>query len=157
MTESQKAAHFETLKHIKFVSGMLSSFAGELLARGIAHDLSKLESPEMGLFAEVTPLLSGMTFGSKEYKKTLEKIKPAIEHHTKNNSHHPEFYENGIDGMNLIDIVEMFCDWWMASKRHDDGDIYRSLEINKKRCNVSDQVISIFKNTIEYFEKNRND
>ncbi|WP_216369609.1 DUF5662 family protein, partial [Brevibacillus sp. MCWH] len=70
-----------------------------------------------------------------------------------NNSHHPEFYENGVDGMDLFDLVEMVCDWMAAAKRHDDGNIYESLKINKERFGLSDQLYNIIKNTVDKFEK----
>lgn len=54
--------------------------------------------------------------------------------------------------MNLFDILELFCDWWASSKRHDDGDIRRSIEINQKRFGMSDDLTEIFLNTVRDFE-----
>lgn len=76
-------------------------------------------------------------------------MKEAIEHHYAMNSHHPEHYINGIDGMTLIDLIEMFCDWIAATKLHKDGNIKNSLKINKDRFNISDQLYNIFINTID--------
>jgi len=45
-------------------------------------------------------------------------MKPAIEHHYKNNRHHPEHFNNGIDEMNLVDLIELLCDWKAASERN---------------------------------------
>jgi hypothetical protein len=75
-------------------------------------------------------------------------LKPALDHHYANNSHHPQFYKNGIDGMNLLDLVEMFFDWKAATERTKDGDIRKSIEINSTRFNISPQLVSIFVNTI---------
>jgi hypothetical protein len=50
--------------------------------------------------------------------------------------------------MNLFDILEMLIDWCAACKRHADGDINKSIEINTKRFNLSPQLVNIFKNTI---------
>ncbi len=66
-----------------------------------------------------------------------------LEHHYGNNSHHPEFYENGIKGMNLIDLVEMLCDWKAATLRHINGDLLKSIEQNQKRFNYSDELKQI--------------
>jgi len=71
----------------------------------------------------------------------------AVKHHQENNSHHPEAHEEGIDGMNLIDIVEMLCDWKAATLRTKNGDIQKSLEIQKERFGISDQLYNILKNT----------
>nr|WP_319775979.1 DUF5662 family protein [uncultured Sphaerochaeta sp.] len=140
----------DTLNHIGIVKEYIDCVAHYIKNRGIFHDSSKLLSPEKECFDEITPLLKGTTYGSEEYKATLSRMKPAIDHHYKSNRHHPEYFENGIDGMNLVDLVEMICDWKAASERHADGNIYRSLEINKERFGISDQLYSILKNTADF-------
>jgi hypothetical protein len=54
-----------------------------------------------------------------------------------------------LKGMTLVDLVEMFCDWYAATKRHEDGSIMKSIEINKERFNISDDLVNIFINTAE--------
>lgn len=137
----------DTLLHIKRVNQLLGEFAQELIRRGMVHDDSKLEAPEKDLFDQYTPKLKGVTYGSDEYKQFLEELKPALDWHYQKNSHHPEHYENGINGMDLADLVEMFFDWKAASERHDDGDIFRSIDQNKDRFDMSDQLCDIFRNT----------
>lgn len=137
----------DTLRHIKRISALLGEAATELLRRGAYHDDSKLQSPEKELFDEYTPKLADCTYGSDEYKTYLAELGPALQHHYERNSHHPEHYENGVNGMDLFDLVEMFFDWKAASERHADGDIYRSIEFNKTRFNLSDQTVSILRNT----------
>lgn len=137
----------DTLLHIKRVNELLLCFAKELMDRAIRHDSSKLEEPEKYLFDKMTPKLKGLTYGSEEYKKSLDELKPALDHHYANNSHHPEYYESGINDFTLIDLIEMFLDWKAASERHEDGDIFRSIEINKKRFEISDQLVHILNNT----------
>lgn len=144
----------DTLKHIKRVNEILIYFSVDLLKRAAIHDDSKLHSPEKELFDEFTPKLKESTYGSDEYYEFLEGLKEALDHHYKNNSHHPEHYENGINGMNLFDLVEMIADWKAATERHDDGDINKSLEINQQRFEYTDQLKQIFKNTVEYLEWN---
>jgi hypothetical protein len=111
-----------------------------------------MKTPEKELFDEFTPKLAGSTYGSDEYKEMLKGLKPALDHHYLYNSHHPEHYDNGIDGMNLLDLVEMFYDWKAASERHKNGDILKSIEINKIRFNMSDQLVSILNNTAKEME-----
>lgn len=53
-----------------------------------------------------------------------------------------------INNMNLIDLLEALCDWKAASLRHNDGNIYRSLEINSVRFNLSPQLVNILRNTV---------
>lgn len=60
----------------------------------------------------------------------------------------PEF---GISGMNLIDLIEMLCDWKAATIRHNDGDIRKSIAINQKRFGYSDEMKRFMLNTVESF------
>jgi hypothetical protein len=120
------------------------------MRKGELHDQSKLESPEVEAFTEYTPKLAGCTYGSEEYKGYLAAIKPALDHHYANNKHHPEHWANGVNDMNLLDVLEMLCDWKAASERHNDGNIQKSIEINSKRFNLSPQLTEILKNTANY-------
>ena len=99
---------------------------------------------------EFTPKLKNCTYGSEEYKNYLKGLKTGLAIHYTNNRHHQEHFENGVQGMNLLDLVEMVCDWKAASERHADGDIYRSLEINQERFGYSDELKSILKNTVDF-------
>ncbi len=124
----------------------------ELITRSINHDKSKLLSPEYDIFLKFTPKLAGSTYGGEEYKQFLKDMKPALDHHYANNRHHPEHFKEGIPGMNLIDITEMFCDWLAATHRHKDGDIKKSIAISTKRFGLSEQLVSILLNTVKVLE-----
>ena len=76
---------------------------------------------------------------------------PALKHHYENNRHHPEHFEDGANGMTLIDLVEMLCDWYAATKKHEDGNLARSLVVNEKRFKISPQLTKIFENTAKEF------
>lgn len=145
MTENEK----QTVEHITKVMGLIFKIKKDLTIRAGSHDASKLDSPEKEIFEEYTPKLAKSTYGSKEYKAFLKEMGPALDHHYAKNSHHPEFHKNGIDDMNLMDVIEMFCDWLAATMRHKDGNIYKSIEFNKKRFGLSDQLANIFKNTVK--------
>ena len=116
---------FKTLRHIETVRNFLNLCIKELLVRQEKHDQSKLESPEIEYYEKITEKLRGVTYNSPEYKKFLEEIKPALEHHYRENRHHPEHFKNGILDMNLIDLIEMLCDWKSSSLRHNDGNILK--------------------------------
>jgi hypothetical protein len=68
------------------------------------------------MFDTFTPKLKELIFGSDEYKAALVDMGEALKHHYANNRHHPEHYENGINGMTLIDVIEMVCDWMAAAQ-----------------------------------------
>ena len=143
----------ETLAHKSRVKFYMLKAIKELINRAGLHDASKLLYPEKPVFDKMTPLLAKSTYGSPEYMKMLSQMKEALGHHYAKNSHHPEHYENGVDGMDLMDLVEMICDWSAAVERHNDGDIYKSIEKNTERFNLSSQLVSILKNTVDRYIK----
>jgi len=142
----------ETKEHINNVRMFLENIMQQIIMRAKEHDGSKLEEPEFSIFVEYTPRLKNSTYGSDEYKEFLKGMSVALDHHYKNNRHHPEHFSNGIDGMNLVDLIELFSDWKSSSLRHDNGDINKSIEINTKRFNMSPQLVNIFKNSIKLFK-----
>lgn len=176
-------AEDETRKHIKQVCMLIDKVTLELKHRALAHDQSKLNPPELEVFNIYTEKLKHTTYGSDEYKQYLEEMKPALDHHYKHNRHHPEHFKNyncngchtdykimpsackfcgysqfqeepDISQMNLIDILEMFCDWLAATKRHEDGDILKSIKINKKRFGFGNEIEAILINTARAFAVN---
>lgn len=149
LTLEQRATNNETFRHIERVRDLLNACVIELLKRGELHDQTKLELPEVEVFAEYTPKLAGCTYGSDEYKGFLEAIRPALQHHYAHNRHHPEHHEHGVNDMNLIDLVEMLCDWKAASERHNDGSIKKSIEINADRFGLTWQLAKILENTAD--------
>ena len=149
LTLEEKATNYDTFRHIERVRNLLNLCVVELLKRGELHDQTKLDSPEVELFTEYTDKLSTVTYGSDEYNQTLEKLKPALEHHYANNRHHAEFHKNGINDMNLIDLMEMLMDWKAASERHSNGNIRKSIEINAGRFRIDNQLQKILENTIK--------
>ena len=138
----------ETEHHIGKVRDYIYEVVQHLNTRSLTHDQSKLKPPEKEILDEWTPKLRGITYGSDQYRDMMKQMKPMIEHHHQNNPHHPEFYEGGIHDMDLIDIVEMLCDWKAATLRHDDGDIRQSVAINMERHGIDKQLADIFYNTI---------
>ena len=151
-TDIEKQTNYDTMKHIDTVRMFIHRLVSELLERMNSHDNSKLNDPEVGVFTEYTPKLKNCTYGSDEYKRFLKAMKPALDHHYKANRHHPEHFRNGIDDMTFIDLIEMLCDWKAATMRHDNGDIQKSIEINKDRFGISDQLVKILQNTIKEIE-----
>ena len=147
MNKGKYDSEKDTREHIKAVRHFMSIATLNLAQRLQDHDASKLVYPEKEMFDKFTSLLRELTYGSDEYKDALREMGVGLKHHYDNNSHHPEHYENGINGMNLMDILEMFCDWQAAVLRHAEGDFMGSLEINRKRFNMSDQLFNIFVNT----------
>ena len=141
-------ASTSTEYHIALVNTLVRSLIAHLVFQTEQHDRSKLQSPEKEMFEMYGHKLSGMTFGSKEYAQCLKELGPALKHHYENNRHHPQHFKNGVEGMNLIDLLEMFCDWKASCLRMKaGGDFDKSIEINAKRFKMSKQLKNIFQNT----------
>lgn len=137
-----------TLEHINYVRNLLQTIAIQLLNRGEAHDASKLGPQEKPFLDAMQYLINNegnAPYGSEEYKRRTAILKPMLRHHYSNNSHHPEHYEGGINGMTLMDVVEMFADWFAASQRGQENAV--NLTHAADRYVMSDQLKRIFSNT----------
>lgn len=149
LTLEQKACNDDTWTHIHRVRELLNKVIIDLIRRGEEHDQSKLGTPEVELFTEMTPRLATSTYGSPEYHEFRKQLGPALEHHYANNAHHPEHYKDGLNDMSLLDILEMLCDWKASSERHNNGNIRKSIEINADRFGISPQLVRILENTAD--------
>ena len=143
----------ETQKHIEAVRKYIRFMIDKIDMRGVKHDASKLESPEVEVFAEYTPKLNSTTFGSEDYYQNLEQMKSALDHHYASNRHHPEHFVNGINDMTLIDVLEMFCDWKASTLRHNDGNLLKSIETNAERFSMEGQLKQILINTARMIDE----
>jgi len=136
-----------TQMHRRMVRKFILKIVWLLIKRAFTHDKSKLSKEEKPGFDKYTPMLAKMTYGSEIYKQHLAALGETLKIHYSRNRHHPEFYSQGIKEMDLVDIVEMFCDWFAATKRHDDGNIYASILKNKERFDYGDDIAFILNNT----------
>lgn len=136
-----------TQEHIAEVSNILNCVSNQLRARGREHDKSKLSDKELPYFAESQGLKT-LSYGSKKYFAQFDKLKPALDHHYKNNRHHPEYHENGIQDMTIVDIMEMLSDWLAATMRHgDDHNIFKSINYNRMRFKIKKDLAKIMWNS----------
>jgi hypothetical protein len=136
-----------TQKHRAEVNNILHCVSNQLRSRGREHDKSKLSNKELPYFAEAQELKT-LKYGSKKYFDSLAKLKPALDHHYKNNRHHPEHHENGINDMTIVDVIEMLCDWLAATLRHDDDhNIFKSINFNRTRFKIKKDMSQIMWNT----------
>lgn len=135
--------------HIADVSVLLNWIIFRLKQRIEDHDRSKLQPPEKEIFDVWTPKLREYEFGSDEYKSALKEMGIGLEHHYAVNRHHPEHFPNGINGMSLIDVIEMVCDWVAASKAKGNK---VNLQYLAKRFSISDQLLDIIENTVQELE-----
>lgn len=140
-------SRIETYKHIAVVRGYLLTIAWIIMTRGDDHDLSKLEEPELSVFNEFTPKLRNSTYGSDEYEQFLVQMGEGLRHHYEVNDHHPEHFENGIQDMDLVQIIEMLADWKAATLRHEDGDLLKSILQNSERFGYGGEMVGLLTRT----------
>jgi len=137
----------DTLPHIVRVQELMAAICERLALRAELHDLSKLTEPEKSAFDAHAPRRGSCVYGGETYNGHLAEMQAALAHHYANNLHHPEHFENGVNGMSLLDLIEMFCDWKAASEKHRNGSLGRSIQINREHFELSEQLISILENT----------
>ena len=138
--------YWHSLRHKCWVGWFLTKFAIVFMWRAIVHDLSKYKKDERSGFISTAITLKNCEYGSEEYLASIKTIQPCIQLHFKRNSHHPEYYGD-YTGMDLYDLVEMYCDWHGASKRTKNGNMKQSIDISTKKFNMSEDIIKIFNNT----------
>lgn len=149
-TQQELDSHIkDTEQHIGWVRLWAQKFACELISNAAIHDQSKFEEPELSIYAKVRPLMAATEYGSPEYRVAGKKLGPAWQHHKENNPHHPSHWENGVNDMNLILIIEMLCDWKSASQRFPDQDFRQSLIYNIDRYNIDEQLGGMLIRTAE--------
>lgn len=155
LTMEEKATNDDTWEHIHTIQRVLSTVIKELMDRQLTHDQSKLVGPEVQVLAlHNEKKVKAITFNSREYNEGLSVLGEALEHHYYHNRHHPEHFDNGIEGMTLIDILEMVCDWKASSLRNHNGNAKDSVTACAKRFNIDKQLSQVLYNTIEFLEDN---
>jgi hypothetical protein len=154
LTLDELAVNFETGNHILDVKKILQFVIYLVSVRAADHDRTKMNHPEVEVFSELSEQLNDLTYGSAAYhQQRLDGLAPALKYHYAANRHHPEYFKDGINDMNLIDIVEMLADWMASARRHADGDILKSIAHNRNRFGMGAQLTQLLLNSVPVFEK----
>lgn len=144
----------DTLAHRESVGRNILVLVIALQHRALHHDRSKLLPPEKDIFDHY-PNHATPEIGTPEYEERRLAMGSALEHHYAANRHHPEFHAEGIDGMTLVDVLEMFADWVARIEERleeNPNAPAESLEYCRERFGVSEQLHHIFANTyLEHF------
>lgn len=130
LNSKQKAASYDTMKHIEKVRNYINKLISGLMKRQESHDQSKLEAPEVAAFAEWTPKLANATYGTEEYEQFKIELKPALDHHYAHNRHHPEHWPERKDSN--ADILEEFVSTLDSKNK----DLKSTIEILKDYIDV---------------------
>lgn len=143
----------DTQQHIELVRLFIGQVTTELEVRGDVHDASKFAEPERSIFSAGTSRRDSVEYGSEDYRKHMKTVEVALAHHYANNRHHPEHHEDGIIGMNLVDLIEMLCDWMAASMRDAKGDpnqVHHCIIVNQERFGYPDEMAVLLHNTVTH-------
>jgi hypothetical protein len=81
-----------TYQHISLVQAHMAIVIADLQRRQMAHDQSKLASPEREAFDEFGDHLARAPYGTPAYEQAKAIVGEALKHHYAVNDHHPEHY-----------------------------------------------------------------
>lgn len=133
--------------HILRAQGHMQHCMNLLNIRAVFHDQSKYSDEELGLVLGKS-YYDSLEYMSDEERNALDLVQPALEHHYANNSHHPEFYEDGILGMSLLDLIELMCDWKAASETSGKNSSFEnSIAFGRERFEIPPELVIIIENT----------
>ena len=133
---------------------LMAKLSQEVIRRGYDHDMTKFDAVEFPYYSEAIDDFEKHPFGTDGYKKAKESLGEAVKHHYAHNRHHPEHFPDGIKGMNLIDLLEMLCDWKSATQNHPEkpGDLKKSIAWATEKYNISPELVQILYNTARDYE-----
>lgn len=145
------------IKHKLNVQTRLLKLCNLLLKRSENHDESKLQEPELSGWVKIDQE-PRYKYGTPEYFDKKERFKYLFEQHYKDNrnTHHPEhFGEQGILGMDLLDLIEFLCDCFAYSSEDITyTEALNVIEQQIKRFKISEDLGWALKNTVQnYFCK----
>jgi hypothetical protein len=136
LTEETKTL-LTILRHQALVRKYLLQLAKALEARALVHDLSKLQLDEFSGFVEIQQIARQHKLDSPEYKASINH--QAVQLHLARNPHHPEYHDDGIYDMSLLDLIEMVTDWKAAGETYGKTSLEESLPIQKERFKMTDE------------------
>lgn len=136
--------------HIARVEKKMDVLIRLLKDRAANHDKSKLEYPEKQGFIRMDKE-PRYPYGSPEYFDKMKRYDYVLKKHYENNSHHPEHYDGWICEMDLLDIIEMLCDWTSYREGLTPQEAIYTVEQQVKRFHISDELSSIMINTLKRY------
>lgn len=142
------------LHHKNKVSSLLKKLSRSLAERADTHDNSKFEPDEFEGFCQLDAYRNHQKeeYGSKTYEAGMKN--DAVKLHLSRNSHHIEYWPNGLDDMSLADVIEMLIDWEVARQVRDtEQDINVTWQTRQKRFNLSDVETGFLRMTWERMER----
>jgi len=116
----------DTVIHRDCVTTGINHAIVELKQRAEDHDLTKFEDEEAEGYYKAIPYLRQHETLPADIQCAFDR---AWDHHKTKNDHHPEFYADGLLGMDFIVLIELASDWCAAMLRENNP---QSIESNVK-------------------------
>lgn len=142
--------------HKDMINHYLSLITTDIINKASVHDDSKLHGDEKKYFIKsLKDTYPSSNYLDEEYIESMkqENLSLALKFHYSLNDHHPEHHENGIEDMDLVQILEMLVDWKVGGLGIYNGDIFESIQKNKDRFGIDDQLVKILINTAKKYLK----
>lgn len=143
------------IQHIGKVSSLLKTVARTLESRADTHDITKFESDEFSGFCQLDSNRQHgkEEYGSRGYEDGIKNI-GAVKLHQSRNSHHLEYWPNGLTDMSFADVIEMLVDWEVARQQRDtEQDINKTWQVRQERFKLNNSEIAFLRMTWEKIEK----
>ena len=134
-------------EHQQKVASVMRQVIHELVTRALTHDASKFTTQELRDNLVTLPdkwelQTKGHGYHSPEQEQHRARFAAEIARHRKANRHHPEYHVNGVNDMDLIDLIEMLCDWYVSA-----SDIDQSIRENSQDYEIPPHISRILENT----------
>lgn len=134
-------------EHQQQVGGVMLKVISELMTRALTHDSSKFTTQQLKDNLITLPdkwkiQAAGHGYHSPQQKEHRQKFAPEIDRHRSAHPHHPEHFGNDVNKMDLIDLLEMLCDWYVSAP-----DIDQSIGENSGDYNIDPHIRQLLENT----------
>ena len=134
-------------EHQQKVGSVMQKVICELMDRALKHDDSKFATQQLRDNLVTLPdkwklQQQGHGYHSPEQEEHRKRFAPEIHRHRSAHPHHPEHFGNNVNKMDLIDLMEMLCDWYVAAP-----DIDQSIRENSRDYKIDPHISQILKNT----------
>lgn len=134
-------------EHRALVHDKLATVSREINTRARRHDQSSLSGTELRIYKEHFDELQKYPIFDPRRDIVLSKMRVAIAYHHEANDHHPEHFTNGIDDMNLLQLMEFVADV-MSQSEQNGIDVYEILPLLKDQYDISNQLYQVILNTV---------
>lgn len=134
-------------EHRALVHDKMATVSRDINTRARHHDQSSLNGSEFRIYEEHFDELQKYPMFDPRRDAVLKEMRVATMYHHNANDHHPEHFDDGINGMNLIQMIEFVADI-MSQSEQNGIDVYEMLPLLKDQYDISSQLYQVILNTV---------